>query len=676
MPTYPELAEWIEPDGLGGFASGTVCGRRTRRYHALLLTAINPPTGRFLLVNGAEVAVTTPTGTYSLSTHLYHPGVVHPHGHEFITEFDLEPWPTWSFRLPDGTQIVHDLFVPHESSATVLRWRMDAGSTDVRLTFRPLMSGRDYHSLHLENTTFRFESERDAERVTWQPYPGVPGVSAFSNGRYQHSPIWFRQFQYEQEAERGLDCLEDLASPGEFQWDLSDTEAVCILTAIGPNALAVKSEVPVREQAYQLSHRERDRRKKLGSLKPRTVFSGVIAMSSPPVPVVGDGHLEAQLKRAADAYIVRRGAGKTIIAGYPWFTDWGRDTFIALRGLCIATGRLDDAEQILTDWAGTVSSGMLPNRFPDHGDQPEFNSVDASLWFITAVHDFLAACHLAGRRVADDRRTRLCDAVEAILQGYRAGTRYHIGMDDDGLLRAGEPGVQLTWMDVKIDDWVVTPRIGKPVEIQALWLAALDIGSQLLNAARWQLLYERGREAFRRRFWNPETNCLFDVVDDNHEAGRADPSIRANQILAVGGLHVSLLDTDIARRVVDLVESRLLTPLGLRTLTEDSLNYHSHYLGAVLSRDGAYHQGTVWPWLMGPFVSAWLRVHGNGPAQRAEARQRFVEPLLAHLNVAGLSHVSEIADADPPHTPRGCPFQAWSLGELIRSLHMVHSEPF
>ena len=672
MSTYPELAEWIEPDGLGGFASGTVSGRRTRRYHALLLTAVNPPTERFVLVNGAEVFVTTPTGTYPLSTQLYHPGVVHPYGHEFMTEFELNPWPTWSFRLPDGTQIVQDLFVPHERSAVVLRWRMDAGSTEVRLAFRPLMSGRDYHALHHENSAFRFESDRNTERVSWQPYPGVPGVTAISNGRYEHSPIWFRQFQYEVEAERGLDCLEDLASPGEFHWDLSSTDAVCILTATGPNAVEQKAGVPAREQAYQLSHRERDRRKSLTPAKPHVVASSVLVPSSTTSAV--DSLIDARLKRSADAYIVRRGAGKTIIAGYPWFTDWGRDTFIALRGLCIATGRLDDAEQILSDWSGTVSEGMLPNRFPDHGDHPEFNSVDASLWFITAVHDFFAACRDAGRAVSDTNRTRLIDAIDAILHGYSVGTRFGIRLDDDGLLRAGEAGVQLTWMDAKVGSWVVTPRIGKPVEIQALWLAALDIGTQLLDAAHWQPLFERGRAAFRRRFWNETANCLFDVVDDNHEAGRVDASIRANQILAVGGLHVSLLEPQVARRVLDIVESQLLTPLGLRTLAPGSASYHSHYSGDVWSRDGAYHQGTVWPWLMGSFVSAWLRVHGSGSTQRAEAKRRFVEPLLQHLNVAGLQHVSEIADAEQPHTPRGCPFQAWSLGELIRSTQMVRTD--
>jgi predicted glycogen debranching enzyme len=371
-----------------------------------------------------------------------------------------------------------------------------------------------------------------------------------------------------------------------------------------------------------------------------------------------------RLDRAADAYLVRRGAGQTIVAGYPWFTDWGRDTFIALRGLCLATGRLDEAGSILVEWAGAVSEGMLPNLFPDGEVQPEFNSVDASLWYLVAVHEYFQARSAAGRRVAGAERRRLQEAFGAILSGYARGTRYGIRADADGLLSAGVPGVQLTWMDAKVGDWVVTPRIGKPVEVQALWINTLKIADGFTDAFRD--LLQRATDSFARRFWNEKDGFLYDVVDPDHRAGAVDATFRPNQIFAVGGLPFPLLEGKRARRVVDAVERRLCTPLGLRTLPQDDPEYHPHYAGGVWQRDGAYHQGTVWPYLAGAFVEAWVRVRGGSQEARQEARARFLAPLLAHLDEAGLGHVSEVADGDAPHTPGGCPFQAWSVGETLR----------
>jgi len=376
------------------------------------------------------------------------------------------------------------------------------------------------------------------------------------------------------------------------------------------------------------------------------------------------GSFKSPLERAADAYLVRRGEGKTLIAGYPWFGDWGRDTFIALRGLCIATGRLEDARDILVEWAGTVSQGMLPNRFPDSGEQPEFNSVDASLWYIIAVGDYLLAAEKRSGLTDDCHTEQLRGAIEAILLGYSTGSRFGIRADDDGLLAAGERGQQLTWMDARVDGREITPRIGKPVEIQALWLNALAIGARF--SARWQMLLEKGRAAFENRFWNEDAGQLADVIDCDHRTGDLDLTFRPNQIFAVGGLPLQVLSGDRARRLVEAVEARLLTPLGLRSLAPGESGYTPHYGGSVAQRDGSYHQGTVWPWLIGAFVEAWVRVRGNTDAAKKEARDRFLPPLYRHLKEAGLGHISEICDAEPPQAPRGCPFQAWSLGELLR----------
>jgi predicted glycogen debranching enzyme len=312
---------------------------------------------------------------------------------------------------------------------------------------------------------------------------------------------------------------------------------------------------------------------------------------------------------------------------------------------------------------------MLPNLFPDQGDVPQFNSVDASLWYIIACHEYLEAMKSAQRKVRSSDRDALVGAIQAILSGYSRGTRYGIHRDGDGLLAAGELGVQLTWMDAKVGDWVVTPRIGKPVEAQALWLNSLWIGAQF--SERWQSLFECGKESFETRFWNPARNCLHDVVDADHRSGELDDSLRPNQIFAVGGLPLQLISGDRARQIVDVVEEALFTPIGLRSLEPGTAGYAPHYLGGVRARDGSYHQGTVWPWLIGPFVEAWIRVRGNTDAAKKEACEQFLPPLMEHLDQAGLGHVSEIADGDSPHIPRGCPFQAWSIGELLRLTHVV-----
>ena len=632
------FSEWLETDGLGGFASGTVCGIRTRRYHGVLLAAATPPTGRVMLVNDLEVWAVTPRGRFALSSHLYRPGVRHPDGASRLAGFTAGPWPTWTWDLGAGTMVAGELCATHGQPRVVTAWRLAAGVEPVTLEVRPLMSGRDYHSTHHENGAFRFEPAADGELLTWRPYDGVPEVACLSNGAYSHDPRWFRQFLYSAEQERGLDDTEDLASPGTLTFALDRGEAVCVWQA-GP--MPPLDRTAAVDAAVELRAKERRRRERF----------------------------QTPLAFAADQYLVRRGAGRTVVAGYPWFTDWGRDTFIALRGLCMATGRFAEARDILLEWADTVSEGMLPNRFPDAGGEPEYNSVDASLWFIIAVDDLLRAARSGSRLLTARHRGRLQDAVVAILEGYSRGTRYGIRMDDDGLLAAGEPGQQLTWMDARVGGREITPRIGKPVEIQALWLNALSAAWAF--DSRWQGPLSRGLVSFPARFWNPDRRALFDVVDVNHRRGATDATMRPNQILAVGGLPLPLLTNGRARAIVDAVEQELWTPLGLRSLARVEPGYVPRYAGDSAARDAAYHQGTVWPWLIGAFVDAWLRVRSCTDEARAQAAARFVRPLEAALDASGIGHLPEIADAEPPFTPRGCPFQAWSMGELLRARQMT-----
>jgi predicted glycogen debranching enzyme len=609
---------------------------------------VTPPTGRFVLVNGLDAFVDTEQGHYAISAQRYDPDTIGPDGTGHLTAFGPEPWPCFTFTLGDGTRIEHEVFVTKGLPLVALSWRLVGPPRPATLTLRPFLSGRDYHALHHENPAFRFDADVQGDTVSFKPYPSVPGTTALANGGFLMEPHWYRHFLYADEQARGLDCVEDLAAPGTFRFDLERGEAVLMLAAEGEAAKRLKTAASADALLAELRRSERRRRAAFGT----------------------------RLERSADAYVVKRDQGQTILAGYPWFTDWGRDTFIALRGLCLAAGRLDEARDILMEWSHAVSEGMLPNRFQDQGDAPEFNSVDASLWYVVACHEYLRAA--AGRtgagacKTCGSRRGCLQAAMSAILDGYQRGTRHGIRAAADGLLAAGEPGVQLTWMDAKVGEWVVTPRIGKPVEVQALWINALAVGATL--DGRWSELLTRAREAFASRFWDDARGYLADVADADHEAGKMDWSFRPNQILAVGGLPFPVLEGERARRVVDAVEQRLLTPLGLRSLARGEPGYAGRYEGGPHERDGAYHQGTVWPWLLGPFVEAWVRVRGNTPEARAEARETFLAPLLRHLDECGAGHVSEVADGDAPHRPGGCPFQAWSVGEAVR-LDRVVLEP-
>jgi predicted glycogen debranching enzyme len=629
-------AEWLEADGLGGYACGTVDLVRTRRYHGVLTVALSPPADRVALVGGFDVWVDTPAGQYALTSQRYAPDVVHPEARDHLAGFSAEPWPTWTYRLPDDTVIVHELTVVRDRPVVLASWRLVSTTAEpgsVELLVRPLLSGRDAHSLHVANESFCFDADEDGELVRWHPYLGLPGVMALSNGAYGHAPVWYHGFLYSNERDLGLECTEDLASPGAFRWDLGKSDAALVLTTDSDDLPAEAAALPLLRELRVAEGRRRE--------------------------ALGD-----RLARSAEAFVVRRGEGRTVLAGYPWSTAWGRDTFVAMRGLCIATERLDDARMVLLEWADQCASGLVPNFFHERPDRPEFNAADASLWFIIAAHEFMEATRAQGRPLSGTECGALRVAVCSILDGYLAGTRFGIRVGDDGLVCAGEPGTPLTWMDARLGDWAVTPRMGKAVEIQALWINALRIASTY--STRWDAILEKASGSFLDRFWYAEGGYLHDVVDVDDRPGTADSTLRPNQILAVGGLPYALIGGELAARVVDVVERTLLTPMGLRTLEPSSPQYVGRCSGNARQTLAAAHAGCAWPWLLGPFVEAWVRVRGGTDAARAAARERFLVPLQRNLEEAGLGHISELADGDAPHTPRGAPFQAWSLGELLR----------
>jgi predicted glycogen debranching enzyme len=629
--------EWLETNGLGSFAAGTVAGPSTRRYHAILCAATRPPSARMVLVNRLEEFVVLDGSLYELSTSFF-PGAVHPEGYRAIVGFRLDPWPTWTVRVGPAL-LERQLFMPHGRQMTVVTWRMveAGGSGHARLFVKPLISGRDYHALHMRNDVLNQNTSGGEGLVVLRPYPDVPETYIHHNGLFRAKPDWYMHFEYPIEHERGLDWHEDLFTPGELQFDLTaETPAVAIFSVEPPG----DDLNPVA-----LSHLERDRRAAL--------VSGV------------DDDLEAQLMLAGEKFIVRRGEHRTLIAGYPWFTDWGRDTFIALPGLALSTEWLALARELLLAWAPTVRDGLIPNRFSDGDDLPEYNSVDAPLWFVLAVGRFAdALAATAGGRATDEdpsTMARLLPAVRAIIDGYLGGTRLHIGVDDDGLVHAAEPGLQLTWMDAKVGDWVVTPRQGKAVEIQALWVAALETAARLCAGDDDSYAHELSdraawaRSSFAATFWCDDKGWLYDVIDGR----RRDATLRPNQLYALG-LTTPLVDAAKAARVLQVCEQELVTPVGLRSRARGD-GYCARFEGDVRQRDAAYHQGTVWPYLLGIYADACHRVRGAVPPG-------LLDGLRAHFNGEGLGSLAEIFDGDPPHRPRGCPAQAWSVAEALRIL--------
>jgi len=629
--------EWLETNGLGSFAMGTVAGPSTRRYHAILCAATRPPSGRMVLVNRLEEFLILDGSRFDLSSSFF-PGSVHPEGHRTIVGFRLDPWPTWTVRAGYAL-LERQLFMPHGRQMTVVTWKLldAAGSGRIRLFVKPLISGRDYHALHHENEVLRRDVEGSGEGLlVLRPYEGVPATHVHHNGLFIHRPDWYRRFEYPRERERGLEFEEDLFTPGELQFDVTpETEAVSIFSLEPP------VEVP---RMAELRHAERERR--------AVLLAGT------------DGDLERTLRLSADKFIVRRGEHRTVIAGYPWFTDWGRDTFIALPGIALSTGWLALARELLLAWAPTVQGGLIPCRFGDGSGDAEYNSVDAPLWYVVAAGRFAETLErIAGRPAGDEdpaTLARVLPAVRAIIDGFLAGTRLGIGVDDDGLVHAAEPGRQLTWMDAKVGDWVVTPRAGKPVEVQALWVAALEATAQLFHRddeGYADELTERAawaRSSFAATFWCDDKGWLYDVVDGM----RRDSTLRPNQLYALG-LTAPLIDPERAEQVLAVCERELVTPVGLRTRARGDDGYRGQASGDVRSRDAAYHEGTVWPFLLGIYADACWRVRGHVP-------KGLLDGLRSHLNGDGLGSIAEIFDGDSPHHPRGCPAQAWSVAEALR----------
>ncbi|HVF10972.1 MAG TPA: amylo-alpha-1,6-glucosidase [Abditibacteriaceae bacterium] len=673
--------EWLETNGIGGFASSTIIGCNTRRYHALLCAAVEPPLGRMVLVNKADETITlkNPAGDrhFDLGCNQY-PGAVHPTGYRFLQEFSTSPLPRWTYILPasitgasDDLILEKELWMPHGQNSTVMRYTLVSGA-DVVLSLHPFVTGRDYHHVQRYNTTFNTTCTRgaddDGRRIAMQPYENCPPLVFAHDGDFYEAGAWYYCFEYSIEQERGLEFEEDAYCPGAFVWHLTAGGTALFIVSTTPRQAGAGQEEYSLRQAWrdsQIARREElaARFHNLPDLEPLAPTNDLTKRK---IFLSEDRRQYAmRLARAADQFIVRRKDNlHTVIAGYPWFSDWGRDTMIALPGLCLTTGRFYEAASILLSFAKAASQGMIPNRFPDAGETPDYNTVDATLWFFHAAAQYL-------ERSGDWKTvSALYPTLRECIEWHIKGTRYGIRADpNDGLLSGGDATTQLTWMDAKVGDWVVTPRAGKPVEIQALWFNALctmaNFAAHMSDAATNKLCAEwsgKIKANFQAVFWNEECGCLYDCIDGEHKDG----AVRPNQIFAVSLSH-RLLTSEQEKRVVETVERDLLTPYGLRSLSPHDAGYRGICTGSQWERDGAYHQGTVWSWLMGPFLTAYLHVNTHS-AEAGEQARTWLSPLLAHLDEACVNNISEIFDGDAPHHPRGCFAQAWSVAEVLRVL--------
>ena len=617
--------EWLLTNGTGAFADGTVVGMNTRRYHGLLVAATVPPVGRVVAVNRIGETLTIDDGPpHELAVNTFAGGLIQPHGEQYLTRFTVGDDARWGYVV-DGVRVDKHVQLVWGRQAAAVRYTVYAGvGRSFKLDVRPFLGLRDFHSLrHAGGAAFTTNVQGD--RVTVADGGSLSATITVDGGAFAAAADWWYGHVYPVETGRGQDDTEDLYTPGTFTIAGRGRATMTLWLSLEPAA------------TFAGYDKELSRRPPV-PMPPRPTSAGVNRLS----------------RAAADFVVARKSPdgspGTTVIAGYPWFSDWGRDTMISLPGLLLTTQRFAEAKQVLSVFAQYVDGGMIPNRFDDYTGEPEYNTVDASLWFVHAAFEYAKA---SGDD--DTLATVLMPACRKIIDGYRAGTRYHIGMDPaDGLVHQGDADTQLTWMDAKTGGVVFTPRQGKPIEIQALWHHALVL-------MREDELAAKVAASIRDQFWLGDDFGLADVVDN----GVADRSIRPNQIFAVS-LPNSPLTADQQRAVVAVVERELLTPVGLRTLAASDPRYRPRYAGDQFSRDGAYHNGTVWPWLIGPFLDAYLRVNDRSTDAVRQVRT-WLKPLMSHFADDGcIGQMAEIFDGDEPRRPVGCFAQAWSIAEVLR----------
>jgi predicted glycogen debranching enzyme len=650
-----ESREWLVTNGLGGYASGTVAGTATRRYHGLLMASLQPPVQRTMLVNGIDESVRYFENRFSLGTNRWMSGSISPRGYLQVESFHLEGTkPVWRFALADAL-LEKRVWMKQGENTTYVQYSLVRGSAPVELEGKVLVNYRDFHhTTQAKDWQMTIEPVEHGLRV--KAFDGaVPFYLKSSGASWTPEHECYREYFLPAERARGLDDHEDRLFAGLFQCHLRLGESVTIV---------LSTEEDTSLDAEQARAMRADRELKLFQ-----AWQGQHAKVCAARPDEEPGWLW-QLVPAADQFLVERvfpdqSRGHTIIAGYPWFNDWGRDVMIALPGLTLSAGRPEIARDILRTWARFVEDGLLPNNFPDGAGEPEHNTADATLWFFEALRQYFQVTQDL------DLIRDLFPVLAAIIDAHVHGTDFNIKVDPmDALLSAGSPEVQLTWMDAKIGNWVVTPRRGKPVEINALWINALYTmanfaGTLAKPREGYAKLADKATRYFQK-FWNAERNCCYDVIEI--PGGEKDAALRPNQIFAVS-LPASPLEPSQQKAVVATVAEHLLTSHGLRSLGPQEPGYKGKYGGGPRDRDSSYHQGTVWGWLLGPFALAHYRVYKD-----AAMAQSFLEPLGRTIYSAGLGTLGEVFGGDAPFPPGGCPAQAWTVAEAFRAWQFLSAE--
>ena len=680
-------SEWLLTNGLGGFAMGTVSGIPERRYHGWLIAATKPPLGRVLSLHSCAESLivdnTSEQGSgesrYELSAYRFAGGTVHPQGLRVFHSFTANAGAChWHMTIPEADIcITRSLLLAHGANAASVKYLVDCGGRRARLEVRPFVAARDFHALMRENGQLSAQTRTDGVvEISGGMAPVMLKARREDKGSepgFVPQTQWWKNFEYLKDRERGQDCIEDLFSPGLFTFDCGPETSVVI-------EAWVLEKTSAQSPFFESWGKDLNKLKLRADEVCRPIASYFNTVKSTPRTETS-GLPITEVARAADQFVVRRqtngGSLTSIIAGYPWFSDWGRDTFIAMRGLLLCTGRFKEALEVLTGFAALQRRGLVPNCFDDGSGEPEYNTVDGSLWFVHAACEYL---RLSGDRAGFSKISQACVNV---IDAYRSGTDYEIRMDSDGLITAGGLGTQLTWMDAKRDGVVFTPRHGKPVEINALWYSdLLELADSIEpdNAARskqLRQLAEQTRNSFESAFWNQDRGCLNDVLIPSDGGWRPNAQVRPNQIFALSQPH-SPLNPARQAAVLARVRARLLTPVGLRTLDSSDPGYRARYEGSLMDRDAAYHNGTVWPWLIGPYCEAVLRVGEFSDAAKEEVRG-VIAPLIVEFmerrNMAGpIRQLAEIYDAEPSggaRRPEGCIAQAWSVAELMRVMTML-----
>jgi predicted glycogen debranching enzyme len=652
------MKEWLITNGLGGYSSSTVLGVNTRKYHGLLIAAIHPPKDRRVFLTKLDEDIIIGDSTNRLGANEFQNGFF-PQGYEFLQEFSISPFPKYIYSVQD-VQVAKTIFMPYGKNAVVIQYDIrNENASDAEVKVFPIVNWRPFHSTTEKpkaQRAFQQESGEKEARIVFRS-PESALLLKSTDARYVVKEQWIEQLHLREEAYRGESCLDDCLQPGYFEFEVKagreeNHTVIAVADEDKTNAYRMLSEMASSSNGLRLLLDAEVKRYE------NLLTSFYVSHKS-----IRVSDWLSWLILATDSFVVRgrREEERVVMAGYPWFESWGRDTFISLPGLLLATGRFEDARKVLLSYARYCKEGLIPNFIPDKGEQASYNTVDATLWYVNAVFQYLK---YTGD--LDFVHERLWNTLTGILDNHVHGTGYGIHVDSDGLLRHGP---QLTWMDASFEGKPVTPRAGKAVEIQALWYNALNILELLSRRFRedrraedLRSLGERAKKSFEK-FWDSERNCLYDVIAQDGP----DCSLRPNQVIAVA-LDFTMLDTSKAANVVDVVERELLTPYGLRTLERSDPRYVGTYMGDRRSRDRAYHNGTVWPWLFGPFTTAFLKARGFADLARGHALKNFLMPLFAkQVFEAGLGTLSEILDGDPPYRPRGCVAQAWSVVEPLRA---------